>query len=310
MLYVFWHKNPDTDAILSSMIYERFYKAGWYKGDIATIRLGNINNETAFALKTIWWEAPILQETVAAGSEVVLTDHNEKSQTIDNIDELKIKSIIDHHKCTITTSEPTEIIIVPIASTCSVMYWLWKSMNLAIPQDVAKAMIMWIISDTLYFRSPTTTEYDKQITKELNDIAGFESLEKLSMDMFAAKSDLGDISVRNLITLDYKIFETNGKKFGGWTIETTNPWYTLNRKDEIVMDLLALKEEQHLDFIFLSVVDIINEHNTTIVPSDTDAAIIKALFDTDTTDNLTDLGNRISRKKQLAWPITDYFSKI
>jgi manganese-dependent inorganic pyrophosphatase len=84
-------------------------------------------------------------------------------------------------------------------------------------------MMMGIISDTLFFRSPTTTEYDKFIFNELQEIAQFDNPEQVSLDMFAAKSDLGDIAIRNLITMDYKVFEVNGKKFGAGTVETTNP---------------------------------------------------------------------------------------
>ncbi len=307
MLFVLWHKNPDTDAILSAMIYARFSQA---MGKEATpIRLGELNNETKFVLEKLNWITPELHHTLPAGSEIVLTDHNELSQTIDNFHELTLKGIVDHHKCTITTSEPTEIIIVPIASTCSVIYWLWKSMGMEIPQDVAQAMLMGLISDTLFFRSPTTTSYDKQLADELNAIAKFDNLEQLSLEMFAAKSYLGEMSVRELVTMDYKTFESNWKTFGAGTIETTNPAYVLDRKDEIIADLIALKAEQNLDMIMLSVVDILNEHNITIVPTDVDAYVIKAVFDIDTTNNLADLGNRISRKKQLAGPLTDYFAK-
>jgi manganese-dependent inorganic pyrophosphatase len=173
---------------------------------------------------------------------------------------------------------------------------------------VAKAMMMGIISDTLYFRSPTTTQYDKDIFDELNKIAQIENTEQFSLDMFAAKSDLGDIHVRDLVTLDYKVFESGGKRFGIGTVETTNPSYTLGRKQEILDDLINLKQEQQLDMVMLSVVDILNEQNTTLVPTNIDADIIKNVFGSDTVDNLADLGNRISRKKQLAGPVTDYFA--
>lgn len=291
------------------MIYAKFAQA--CGKDSTAIRLGEMNNETIFALAQLWWEAPALMTSLPAGSEVVLVDHNEKTQTIDNIDELKLKGIVDHHKCTITTTDPIEIIIVPIASTCSVIYWLRKSMGIAIPQDVAKAMIMGIISDTLFFRSPTSTAYDKQITEELRVIAGIDSmdaLEKLSLEMFGAKSDLGDISVRKLITMDYKVFETNGRKFAVGTIETTNPAYALGRKDEIVADLVALKAEEGLDLVFATVIDILQEKNTGIIPTDADAVVIKKVFDADTVEHCADLGNRISRKKQIAGPLTDFYS--
>lgn len=306
MLHVFWHKNPDTDAILSSMLYARYVELTWYKAK--TVRLWEINNETAYCLSLLWRVAPELVTTLPAWTEVVLTDHNEKTQTIDNIDELNVVGIIDHHKFNFATNEPIKIIVRPFASTCSVIYWLWENENLEITQDVARAMMLWIISDTLYFRSPTTTPYDKFIFSELEKIADFDDPEHISLEMFAAKSDLGDISVRNLITLDYKVFEANGKKFAWGSIETTNPAYALWRKEEIVNDLIALKQEAKLDFVFLSVVDILNEINTTIVATKEDELVIKAVFGVDTVDHVANLWWRISRKKQLAWPLTDYFS--
>jgi manganese-dependent inorganic pyrophosphatase len=309
-MFVLGHKNPDTDAILSAMLYVQFLHAS--AREATAIRLGDMNNETLFCLDVLGWTAPELVTELPAGTHVILVDHNETSQSIDNISELTIAGIIDHHKCTITTSEPIEIIIRPIASTCSVIYGLRKASGYAISADVAKAMIMGILSDTLFFRSPTTTEYDRIITEELRLIAGIENMdaiEAMSLEMFAAKSDLGDIPVRKLITLDYKVFETaNGKRFGVGSIETTSPEYALGRKDEILTDLIALKAEQELDLVFACVVDILNEHNTAIVATAADTAAIHDIFGVDTIDGLADLGNRISRKKQIAGPITEYFS--
>ena len=84
------------------------------------------------------------------------------------------------------------------------------------------------------------------------------------MEMFNAKSDLGDISIRDLIMMDYKNFEAGNKKFGAGTVETTNPDFALSKKAEIIAKLNELKKEQSLDFIMLSVVDILNEKNITI----------------------------------------------
>lgn len=308
MLYVLWHKNPDTDAILSSILYAKFIERRWWEAK--PVRLGELNNETKFVLETLWWSTPELVKTLPAGSFVALTDHNEKSQTIDNIDELHIQFIIDHHKCTIITNDPIEIVIKPIASTCSVIYWLWKAAGLEVTKDIARAMMMGIISDTLYFRSPTTTSYDTFIFDELQEYAQFENPEKLSLQMFDAKSNLGDISIRDLIMLDYKQFDAGTKKFGIGTIETTNPWYALFRKPEIIADLLNIKRESKLDMIMVSIVDILNGHNMSIIPSVEDGAIIQIVFGVQTDGNIADLGNRISRKKQIAWPLSDYLSSI
>lgn len=128
------------------------------------------------------------------------------------------------------------------------------------------------------------------------------------MEMFNAKSDLGDISIRDLIMMDYKNFEAGNKKFGAGTVETTNPDFALSKKAEIIAKLNELKKEQSLDFIMLSVVDILNEKNITIVANDDDAAIIRNVFHADIIDGLADLGNRVSRKKQIAAPLSEYYS--
>lgn len=128
--------------------------------------------------------------SLPAGSIVALTDHNEKTQTIGNIDELKVVSIIDHHKFAFTTTEPIEINVQPIASTCSVLYKMWVAAGHPIGKEEATAMIMGLVSDTLYFRSPTTTAEDKAIFIELQKIAEIKDPEAFSLEMFAAKSDL------------------------------------------------------------------------------------------------------------------------
>ena len=126
------------------------------------------------------------------------------------------------------------------------------------------------------------------------------------MKMFDAKSDLWDISVIDLIKYDYKEFDFNGTKAGIWTLETTNPSYALGRKEEILEWLKEIKQNDNLDFIMLSIVDIIWEKNTTIALKE-DSEIIEKVFNTKIEDNLADLKNRLSRKKQIVPDLTKYF---
>lgn len=107
--------------------------------------------------------------------------------------------------------------------------------------------------------------------------------------------------------MDYKTFESGGKKFGAGTIETTNPSFALGKKAEIIAKLNELKTEQSLDFIMLSVVDILQEKNISIIANEHDAHIVQEVFAAETHDGLADLGNRLSRKKQIAAPLSEYF---
>ncbi|MBP6910031.1 DHH family phosphoesterase [Patescibacteria group bacterium] len=244
-----------------------------------------------------------------AGQKIVLTDHNEAGQSISNRSDYKIIGIVDHHKIgDLETNEAIAMRVEPVGCACTVIYAMFKENGYVPNAMTAHLMISAIISDTLYYRSPTTTNADRQAIEELNAIAKIDDLEAYSMEMFSAKSDLGDISVRDLIMLDYKTFEAGSKKLGIGAVETTNAAFALSKKDAILTELNEIKAEQEIDFIMLSVIDILNEKNTTIISNHHDASIVKEVFGAETTDGIADLGNRLSRKKQLAAPLSEYFT--
>jgi manganese-dependent inorganic pyrophosphatase len=127
--------------------------------------------------------------------------------------------------------------------------------------------------------------------------------------LFEAKSDLWDLDIESLIKYDYKEFEVAWKKLWVWTLETVNPSYALWRKDEILKGLEKIKKESNLEFIMLSVVDIFWENNTTIVLDWIDSKIVEEIFNTKVENNLANLKNRLSRKKQVVPELTEYFNK-
>jgi manganese-dependent inorganic pyrophosphatase len=134
------------------------------------------------------------------------------------------------------------------------------------------------------FKSPTTTKYDIEIVKKLENIAWIKDISEFAMKMFDAKSDMWDINTEDLIKYDYKEYNFNWIKAGIWNLETTNPNYSLWRKDEIIKEMKEIKKKDWLDFILLSIVDIINE-------------------------NIADLKRRLSRKKQIVPDLSNYFNK-
>ncbi len=296
-IYVFGHKNPDTDSVLSSIVYSKYLDLKNIENE--AIVLGELNQETKFILKKFDVGEPKFENNLAEESKIVLMDHNEFDQSIDNIENLNIVEIIDHHKFKVHTSNPIKIRTEPIGSTCSIVAKIFFENNVELNKVDAELLISGIISDTLYFRSPTTTTEDKEICKKLNKIAKISDLEEYSLEMFNAKSDLGNIDVEKLIKLDYKIFEFGGSNYGVGVMETTNPNYGLNRKDEIIEKMKEIKHEDNLKGIFLSIVDILNEKNTTIFSDEEDGQLLKNLFNAKINGNLADLGNVVSRKKQI-----------
>jgi manganese-dependent inorganic pyrophosphatase len=307
MKHIVSHKNPDTDTIVAAITYAKLLNKQGIEAK--PVRIGVLNKETEFLLKELNIEAPQLVQTLPEGTEIVLVDHNEKTQSIDNIDELNLTGIIDHHKFDLKTSGPLNIRAEIIGSTASIIAKLYNEANIEIPKIDAKLLISAILSDTLYYRSPTTTQQDRKIVQDLNKIAQYEDLEQHSLDLFAAKSNLGDIEVEKMIKLDYKQFNFGGKDYAIGVMETTNAQYGLDRKEEIIEKLAQIKTNDKLAGVFYSIVDILNEENTMFTSGAKELELLKEIFGAEIKNNEAHLGNILSRKKQIVPKFEAHFNK-
>ncbi|MCD5382875.1 manganese-dependent inorganic pyrophosphatase [Candidatus Gracilibacteria bacterium] len=301
------HKSPDTDAVCASIVFQNFLEQ---KGKKSTpIKLGNLNKETKFVLDFCGIQEPETILGLEEGTKIALVDHNEKSQSIENIGKYEIEYLVDHHKIgDFSTSGPVFIRTEQLGSTNSILYKMFKENGFEISQKIATLMLSAIVSDTLNFRSATTTREDVQIGKELNKIAKIEHLGEFVKNMFDAKSDLTGFSIEEIIKSDYKNFDFNGIKAGIGTLETTNPKFSLDKKTEILEGLQKIKHEDNLDFILLSVVDILEEKNISFVLDGNETKVVENIFGTKIENNLADLGKRLSRKKQIVPDLDKYFS--
>lgn len=318
MRYIIGHTNPDTDTICSAIVYEDFLKQ---KGvEAKAMALGHINNETKFVFEKFGVTEPEHVHELPHGSEIILLDHNEEKQSISNLKDLEIVEIIDHHKIKIETDKPISIYIEPLGSSCSIIAKRFFENDLVrkgeclthecltqLSKVNASLLIAGIISDTLFFRSPTTTQTDKDLVEKLNEIAQIEDLEKFSLDMFNAKSDLGDMSVEDIIKLDYKVFEFGGKNYGIGVMETTNKDYGISRKDEIVAKMKEIKEKDSLAGIFFSIIDILNEKNYTLTAGDEETELFTKIFNAENQNGVLFVDKLVSRKKQVVPKFEEYF---
>ena len=303
---VVWHKIPDTDCTLSAIIMADYLNKKWYNAE-AFIQW-KLNLETKFILEKMNIKTPEIKTSFPEGTSVCLVDHNETFQTLDNLSELNVEYVVDHHKVDFSFKSPLNMRIETTCSTGSILYKMYKEAWYEISTEIADMMLTCILSDSLLFRSATTTKEDTILAKKLLEISSIENMEEYAMAMFKEKSNLWDISIEDLIKYDYKEFEVNGTKIGVWTLETTNPGYALGRKDEILPGLEKIKSENNLGFIMLCVVDIIWEKNTTIILDWNDTKIIEEIFNCKIKNNLADLKNRLSRKKQIVPNLTEYFN--
>ena len=305
MKYIIGHKNPDTDAICSSLVYASYLNKKDIKNTV--IKLGDLNNETQFILDKFGFSVPETVTELPEGASIILMDHNSASQSIDYREHYKIEQIIDHHKFELTTDEPLYVRAEPVGAACTIVAKMFFESGFELTKSEASLLLSAIISDTLYFRSPTTTLEDGAIMKKLNEIAQIPDLEAYSLEMFAAKSDLGDISIEKLIKLDYKTFQFGDRNFGIGVMETTNPDYGFNRKDEIIAKLKDIKQADNLDGILFSIIDILNKKNTTFFPDEFEAETIDRVFGVSMDDHVADMGGAISRKKQMVPQLTKAF---
>lgn len=304
---VIWHKIPDTDCTLSAIVFADYLNKKWYSAT-AYIQ-GELNKETEYLLETLNIVKPEIKTSFPEWTRIALVDHNEKIQTVDNISELEIDWVIDHHKVDFSTNTPVNIRMESLCSTCSVIYKIYKEAWFEISKEIGTMILAWILSDSLLFRSATTTKEDTIIAEELKTITWISDFYSFAMPMFNAKSDLGDMHPEDIVKYDYKEFEVNWYKVWVWTLETTNPAYAFGRKDELLEAMGKIKIESNLDFILLSVVDIIWIKNTSFVLDWKDTDILKEIFKTEVFDNTADLKTRLSRKKQIIPDLTDFFSK-
>lgn len=311
MIAVFGHLNPDTDAISAAMVYARLLSRQGTEAQ--AYRLGELNFETKYLLRELGLEAPSLLSELPAGSQVALVDHNESAQSLPNLAELNVTHVIDHHKLgDLTTSMTPYLRFEPVGCTGTILLGLHRELGLSVEPTDAKLMLSAILSDTLHFRSPTTTQRDREAVEFLAPIAGIEDVTAYALAMFAAKSDLGDTPAETLLRMDYKVFPFGDpvapQNWGIGVIETTNPAYVFGRQEELLKAMDNVKAEDGLAGVLLSVVDILNETNRAFVLGATEAKVLREAFDVEADGSVADLGNRISRKKQIVPVLEKYFT--
>ncbi|MBF9034164.1 manganese-dependent inorganic pyrophosphatase [Rhodobacterales bacterium HKCCE2091] len=295
---VFGHKSPDTDSTGSPIIW------AWYLNEVQdekaeAVLLGEPNTEAAFVLQK--WDLPkprIISE-VEAGQKVVIVDTNNPAELPAAINSADIAAIIDHHKLVggLETKGPIDITIRPVACTATIMHDLIGDAEM--PEAIKGAMLSCILSDTLEFRSPTTTDADRALAESLAADLGV-SIPDYAAEMFAAKSDVSSFSDAELLRMDSKEYEVGGKSFRVSVLETTSPKTVLDRKDSLMTSMEAVAAEDGVDQVLLFVVDILNEQSTLLVPNDLVKQVAEKSFATLVGDGDTVvLPGVVSRKKQI-----------
>ncbi|AWI14141.1 manganese-dependent inorganic pyrophosphatase [Caldibacillus thermoamylovorans] len=301
-ILVFGHKNPDTDTICSAIAYAELKKELGY--DAEAVRLGEVNSETQYALDYFKVDTPrLVQKVTEETDKVILVDHNERGQSADDIEGVKVLEVIDHHRiANFETADPLYYRAEPVGCTATIIKKLYKENNVVIPKDIAGLMLSAIISDSLLFKSPTCTEEDVQAAKELAEIANVE-LETYGMAMLKAGADVSSKTAEQLISLDAKPFNIGGNKVIIAQVNTVDPQDVLARQDEVEAAIQSVINEKGLDLFLFVITDILNS-NSTALALGTNTALVEKAYNVILENNTALLEGVVSRKKQVVPVLT------
>lgn len=298
---IYGHKNPDTDTICSAITYSNLLNL--LNKNTEARRLGEINEETKFVLEYFNIKAPEFIDNVA-GKSVILVDHNERTQTADGFEEAKVLEVIDHHRvANFNVSDPLKMRLETYGCTATIIYDEYLKASIVPTREMAGLMLSAIISDTLLFKSPTTTSEDIKVGKELAKIANL-NLEEYGIEMLKAGTNLSSKTEKELLNMDMKIFEVEDIKMAVAQINTVNEDEVLVRKENLLFEMKELKEKENLNFVLFVITNILTNDSIALTFGN-NLDIIEKSFNEEIKNDEIVLKKVVSRKKQVIPPLTE-----
>ena len=296
---VFGHKSPDTDSTGSPLIW------AWYLSEVRgtpaeACLLGEPNTEAAFMLQRWGFDKPTIIDDVTEDDSVVIVDTNNPAELPAGINSADVLEIIDHHMLAggIKTRKPITITVRPVACTATIMHDLMGEKAAQMPDNIKGAMLSCILSDTLEFRSPTTTDRDREVAEKIAAELKI-AIPDYAAELFAAKSDVSSFSDAELLRMDSKQYDIADKSFRVSVLETTSADTVLARKESLMQAMPGVATEDKADQVLLFVIDILAEEATLLVPNDLVKTVAEKSFGVTVSGDTVTLPGVVSRKKQI-----------
>ncbi len=298
---VYGHKNPDSDAICTSIAYANLRNMIVKNQKSTAVRIGELNEETKYALEYFGVESPSYVADIS-GRKVVLIDHNERTQTADGFENAKVLELIDHHRiANFKTDEPLKARVEPYGCTSTIVCEMYQEKNIVPCKQMAGMMLSAIISDTLLFKSPTCTQNDVQACKYLAPLAEVD-LNSYGMDMLKAGTNLSHKSEYEILNMDMKIFELEKGRFGIAQVNTVNESDMLVKKNDFIKEIEKMIVDLKLEGFMFVITNILTNNSVAIVRGNR-VDILETAFGKATNDEII-LNGVVSRKKQIVPPLT------
>ena len=240
--------------------------------------------------------------------KLILVDHNEKSQSIPDIEYADIKEIIDHHRvANVSTTGPVYFRNEPVGSTCTIISKIFFEHGIRPTRKIAGILCAAIISDTLLFKSPTTTELDKIMLERMSTIAGIDP-EKFAMEMFKAGTSLENVKPQDLLKADVKLFTIEDERVRVGQAFTMDLDNLASIKKQLIDKMEEMRKDYKEDVFVFALTDIFKETSKIIVVGKFEQPIAAA-FEADLEDNSFMAPGVLSRKKQIIPKLTQAISK-
>ncbi len=234
--------------------------------------------------------------------QVVLVDHNERSQAVDGLEEAEILEIIDHHRIgDIETTGPVYFRNQPLGCTATIIRNMYRENNIEISRQIAGILCAAILSDTLAFKSPTCTDMDKEAAESLAAIAELD-MEEFAIAMFRAGSNMSEKSAEELFYQDFKQFKMGELELGVGQVNSMDSNELTEVKDRIVDYMNKVYRDGNLDMVLFMLTDIYNER-TELLFTGSNTELISKAFDGKLGKNSIMLPGVLSRKKQVIPPL-------
>ena len=251
----------------------------------------------------------LIDTNLITRKKVILVDHNEPGQSADGLNEADILEIVDHHNIgKISTLLPINFRNMSVGSVNTIIYTLYKENNIEIPSDIAGLMLSGIISDTLLLASPTTTELDKQVAKNLANIAELD-LYKYGKELLKSGVSNDGLTINEIVYKDFKSYVTGEVKFGIGQVFTTDFKEYSDRLNEYVDELNHIADNNDYKVACLFVTDIL-ENNSYLLFNDGAKEYLNDAYELSDIKEGEKLMGVISRKKQMVPPIMGVLEKL
>ena len=299
-LIIIGHKRPDTDTVTSAIAYANLKNMMGVKEAFPAVA-GDLNNETKFVLD--YFEIPYPEKITNCQyrcKKVILVDHNDMDQAVDNLKIENVVEVVDHHMIDgFIRSKAIFFLTEPVGATGGIVATLYEQNKVPISREMAGLMMSAILTDTVLFKSPTTSPRDEVAVEKLAKIAGVDP-RKFGLEILRIKTNVASKSAKDILMGDFKEFNFSGTKFGVGQIEVMDLNDLAPKRASILEEMNKLKNSENLAMIVMMLTDVMKEASDLLFVGNAAAAqCFEKAFGGKIVDNSIYREKVLSRKMQV-----------